>query len=101
MQYTKTPHDHGCNVNAQHTKLPDQAPPTRHLHVFIPIQAQPHRPLQVVSRHRSGAVQEDGAGLLAAEAAADALGLADNAVLGDAQHVRHEGLVLGGRLRAK
>ncbi len=74
-------------------------PHTRHLHVLVAVEHDAHGALEVVRRDRDGRVQEDAARLLAAEAAAQPLGLGDDLVGGDAQHAADILLVLCDRLK--
>lgn len=68
------------------------------VHVLIAVQDQPHGSLQVVGWDRSCAGGVDGARLLAAKTAAQALGARDDLVPGNAQDVRHMQLVVSGGL---
>ena len=66
----------------------------RQPHVMLPVQRQPHRPLGMVRGDRCCAVQKGAACLLAAKAAAEALCFDGDLVLRDAEHTRHELVVL-------
>ncbi len=68
------------------------------VHVLVTVQDQPHRPLQVVCRDRGCTGGVDGARLLTAKTAAQALGARNNLVPGNAQRVRHVQLVVSGCL---
>ncbi len=74
-------------------------PVPRKLHVLVAVQAQAHSLARVPCGYGCTGVEVGAAGLLASKAAAQALHMADHLVVGQAQHVGHCLLVLGGGLQ--
>ena len=70
-----------------------------HQHVGVSIQPQLHRPPGLVRQHRGGGCNQRRLAFLAAESAAHAPALHHDAIRGDSEGVRHDGLDFGGMLR--